>query len=143
MAMQLQALAFCSGVVSHILLFCRSEWDRHSPKIFLAHAILVILTFATFVLATEYSVTRCFAETISVNSALISGIFSSMIVYRLIFHPLRLFPGPFLARVSSFWAIRGQWPDLNLYVKLQDIHTKYGDFVRISKFASPHLDTDY
>lgn len=124
-------LAFCAGVASHVLLFSRGEWDRHSPKVLLTHILLNIPIFAAFILNTDYSLTRCLVETCLVSLILISGILTSMLTYRLLLHPLKLFPGPLAARISSFWAIRQQWPDLKLYVKLRVIHDRYGDFVRI------------
>jgi uncharacterized membrane protein YagU involved in acid resistance len=129
----LLALVYCAGVLSHILLFRRSEWDRHSPKLVLTYVSINIFTFFTFIFTCNYSVTSCLFETSLISCGLTSGMFTSMIVYRLILHPLTAFPGPFAARISSAWAFREQWPDLKLYTKLRNMHDHYGDFVRISK----------
>ncbi|KAF3043534.1 hypothetical protein E8E11_001967 [Didymella keratinophila] len=123
--------AFSSGVCSHKLLFSKGEWDRHAPKILLAHILLSTTIFAAFTLVTDRTLAMCLLETSRVSSSFIGGLFTSLMAYRLLFHPLRSFPGPLAARVSSFWAFAKQWPDLKLYIKLRSIHSEYGDFVRI------------
>lgn len=128
-----QALAWCFGVLLHALLFCRYEWDRHSPKILLTHLILTACIFATFLFVTDACVTQSLVEAFSFDVALVGGLFTSMLVYRLYLHPLRSFPGPLVSRLSSLWAFKQQCPDLRFYVKLGDLHDRYGDFVRISK----------
>ena len=133
------ALAFSSGVCSHKLLFSKGEWDRHAPKILLAHILLSTIILATFTLVTDRTLAMCLLETFRVSSSFTGGFFTSLMVYRLLFHPLRSFPGPVAARASSFWAFAKQWPDLKFYVKLQCIHNKYGDFVRISKATAIRL----
>ncbi|KAF7627839.1 hypothetical protein AFLA_003208 [Aspergillus flavus NRRL3357] len=55
---------------------------------------------------------------------------SSLVLYRLLYHPLRHFPGPFLSRVSVFW-LSVQLRHKTLYRKLADLHNEYGDFVRV------------
>lgn len=131
------AFAFSSGVCLHKLLFSKGEWDRHAPKILFGHNLLCIIIFAAFTLATNRTLAMCLVETFRVSSSFTGGLFTSLMAYRLLFHPLRSFPGPVAARVSSFWAFAKQWPDLKFYVKLQGIHNKYGDFVRISKVTKP------
>ncbi|KAJ4988541.1 cytochrome p450 [Stagonosporopsis vannaccii] len=131
MRIELFTLAFGFGVASHVLLFSRGEWDRHSPKVLFAHILLNTAIFAAFILRSDWSLSKCLMETYLVSFVVISGVVGSMLVYRLFLHPLRSFPGPLEARVSSFWVFRKQWPDLKLYIKLRDIHNHYGDFVRI------------
>lgn len=133
MAKTLLALVYCAGVLSHILLFMKSEWDRHSPKLVLTYVAINVFTFFTFLFTCNYPISSCLFETSLISCGLTSGIFTSMVAYRLILHPLAAFPGPFAARISSAWAFREQWPDLKLYAKLRDMHDRYGDFVRISK----------
>jgi hypothetical protein len=61
------------------------------------------------------------------------GLYGSMIVYRLFFHPLRHFPGPVLVKVSKFWHVF--WlSGLQNHLLMEDLHQQYGDFVRIGMF---------
>ncbi|KAE8420722.1 cytochrome P450 [Aspergillus pseudocaelatus] len=61
---------------------------------------------------------------------LVLGLYSSLVIYRLLFHPLQCFPWPFLLRVSAFW-LSAQLRHETLYRKLADLHNEYGDFVRV------------
>lgn len=131
MAIFTYAAAFSSGAGSHVFLFSKGEWDRKAPRILLVHILLCTSIFLAFALIADRSLAMCFLETFRVSSSFASGLFTSTLAYRLFFHPLRSFPGPLAACVSSFWAFKKQWPDLRFYVKLQSIHDTYGDFVRI------------
>jgi cytochrome P450 len=64
----------------------------------------------------------------------LAGIFTSLIAYRLLFHPLRKFPGPIDLKISALslvWRVRHY--DANQ--RVQDLHKKYGNFVRIGPSA--------
>ncbi|RGP81044.1 hypothetical protein FLONG3_833 [Fusarium longipes] len=53
------------------------------------------------------------------------------IIYRLYFHPLAKFPGPKLAACSQLWFIRVWCSGLHVR-RMEEVHRKYGDVVRIS-----------
>ena len=133
MLVRLQAIFFFFGSVPHVLLFSRGEWDRHAPRVAAASIFLCIAIFTAFVFTTSFSFVQCIIETYKTSLALTSGLFASIVTYRLLLHPLRSFPAPLAARISSFWVFRENWPDLRFYVKLRKLHDHYGDFVRISK----------
>ena len=67
---------------------------------------------------------------ISLSLALFSAFFI-IVLYRLAFHPLSKFPGPFFAKVSGRWRNtrywRGTWHD-----DILEAHHKYGRVVRIA-----------
>lgn len=56
---------------------------------------------------------------------------SSIFVYRIFFHRLRAFPGPFWARVTKLWTckihLRGEY-----HRETAKLHEKYGDIVRVA-----------
>ncbi|PVI04480.1 cytochrome P450 [Periconia macrospinosa] len=60
-----------------------------------------------------------------------TSLFSSIGVYRVFFHKLRSFPGPYLARVSKLWHV---WKCVKSrsrnHLILDDLYKQYGDFVR-------------
>lgn len=57
-------------------------------------------------------------------------LFISIAFYRLFFHALCKFPGPFWARLSMFWRIK-QMLSQDHYVLIDGLHKEYGDVVRI------------
>ncbi|KAH7389842.1 cytochrome P450 [Pyrenochaeta sp. MPI-SDFR-AT-0127] len=124
-------VAFLIGILLEFLLFSRNEWDRRAPRIVLSFSLAFAGSFATIRVGCGHSYTKSFLETCFLGCSLLSGLFSSIAIYRLLLHPLRSIPGPFAARISAFWIIKESVPDLMFYVKLRKLHDRYGDFVRI------------
>ncbi|KAF2707633.1 putative benzoate 4-monooxygenase cytochrome P450 [Pleomassaria siparia CBS 279.74] len=61
----------------------------------------------------------------------LTGIFTSTLVYRAFFHPLRQFPGPTGAKLSKFWTLWKVYKaDQRWYLQVPELHKKYGDYVR-------------
>jgi hypothetical protein len=126
-------LAFLTGIFLHVMFFSRYEWDRHTPSIVLSAYAFYTTTLALLSIVGGFSFGQCVVETLVLGAALFSGIFGSINTYRLFLHPLKSFPGPLAARVTSLWIVRENIPDLKFYVKLRSLHNQYGDFVRVRK----------
>ncbi|KAF2874249.1 cytochrome P450 [Massariosphaeria phaeospora] len=124
-------LAFLGGVLSEVFLFSRGEWDRHGKSIVKGFSVLSVSSICLLTTVLGFPLGTSIKNTISLTIAVLSGLFGSMIVYRLFFHPLKSFPGPKGARVTAFWMLWQNVPDLRFYVKLRSLHNDYGDFVRI------------
>lgn len=133
MASPLYIAWFSSGVLLHLLIFSRNEWDRRSPWIFSFFCSLFAGSLLTLSLGYKHYYVEAFLETIALECVLLGGLLSSMMVYRVLLHPLRSFPGPIGARITAFWFTKESIPDLKFYVKLRRYHDYYGDFVRIRK----------
>ncbi|KAM3425617.1 hypothetical protein BST61_g7564 [Cercospora zeina] len=58
------------------------------------------------------------------------GLYTSLLVYRILFHPLKKFPGPPRARIGSLW-LTSRVLKLNAYYVIDELHKKYGSYVRI------------
>lgn len=69
-----------------------------------------------------------------------AGLFLSMAVYRVFFHRLRKFPGPFGAKVSRFYSAYLVGKDVKYYKEVEKMHQKYGDFIRTGK-THPHFSS--
>lgn len=127
--MSLQLIAACTlGVSSHVFYFRKGEHHMSGPWI----AILIPLVWtvtAALRLRDEPLNSALRASTLLVGTYAAS-LYSSMIIYRLFFHPLRHFPGPILARVSKFWHVF-RLSALQNQLLLEDLHQQYGDIVRI------------
>lgn len=65
--------------------------------------------------------------------SLIFGIYISMVVYRVGFHRLKQFPGPYLARVSNFYITGVVFGRHQEFSELNKLHKEYGDVVRIGE----------
>ena len=123
------------GVVVHQAFFKRVEVDTHPLLIFTAFA------GAPFVLKAVLG--RCFDQyagittltSISVVACSILSLWTSMLVYRAFFHPLRHFPGPFGARLSKFWALsQTAKSGMRWYQVDEVLHQRYGDYVRTGNY---------
>lgn len=62
-----------------------------------------------------------------------TGLTASISVYRLFFHRLRRFPGPWAAKLSRFYNARLAYKSLQYNRELEKLHKKYGDFVRTGR----------
>jgi hypothetical protein len=59
-----------------------------------------------------------------------AGLLGSISIYRLLFHRLRNFSGPFGAKITKFHATRLAAKDVQYYKELERMHEQYGDIVR-------------
>lgn len=62
-----------------------------------------------------------------------AGLILSIGVYRLFFHRLRCFPGPFAAKLSRFYAMSKAAEKVQYHLEVAKMHEKYGDFVRTGR----------
>lgn len=60
----------------------------------------------------------------------LASLYASLLAYRVLFSPLNRFPDPFGARISNFW-LSSRLSKHNAFQKVLDLHSKYGDFLRI------------
>ncbi|RAH58924.1 cytochrome P450 [Aspergillus piperis CBS 112811] len=125
--MQIQTLLLATawGVLSHLAIFIRGEWHLRAPAVGAVHTIVLLLSIA---LASTHS-PNAVTNTLACFGCYLSGLFISMVVYRLYFHRLRCFPGPRLAAMSKLW-LAYQCRDSRNHLVLDELHQKYGTFVR-------------
>ena len=122
--------AGAAGVLIHNLTFIHGEWHLRAMKVLILHG----LTYMSLILLESiYNQSSWFsAMTISsqISSVYILCLLGSIGIYRVFFHRLRNFPGPFLASVSKFWHV-AHCLDSKNHILLAKLHREYGDFVRI------------
>ncbi|KAI1633765.1 putative cytochrome P450 monooxygenase [Biscogniauxia mediterranea] len=109
-------LAVASGVALHLLYFNRGE-----------HHIIVV---GTLTVAYDVALKSSLAIVSLCTGYVSVGLFSSLLCYRLFWHPLRDFPGPLGARISSLWFTLQNIKAENHRVCL-DLYNRYGPLVRI------------
>lgn len=125
-------LFFLLGVGTHLGVFIRGEWHLRT-----AHALaipLLLFCFGLFFWTAWFSTPVPQYTTMAglLFPPYISGLYGSLLVYRLFFHRLRGFPGPRLAALSKFWHVYRCRHSRN-HLVLDGLHKKYGTFVRSGK----------
>lgn len=124
--------AFVAGVASHLLYFHRGEhhmygltyiWTTISATV--AGAILLKTQY-------NYAVTEAATTSLAIVGVWLAGIYSSLLLFRMFLNPLNRFPGPFGARLSQFWWSSYIGGSSKAFLKSQDLHAKYGHFVRVT-----------
>ena len=124
-------LTLAAGVAAHLFYFKTGE--RHLYPLRYVQAFILIFVVSTFANSHYGNISTAeAARSTAISSALfLTGLYSSLIIYRLFFNPLNKFPGPYWARLSKFNLVRRVAPKLNGHHELADLHQKYGKFVRI------------
>ncbi|KAJ9615861.1 hypothetical protein H2200_001938 [Cladophialophora chaetospira] len=129
---------FIFGVTTHLILFRQGEWDLSTVRLCCSYLGLFLVTLlGSFYVnvrddgPTFLSSIIAGANACSLAIAHFLGVFGSMSIYRLFFHRLSSFPGPFWGRLTGFYMshlTRRRW---HRFEETQRLHQKYGDFVRV------------
>lgn len=125
--------AAIAGVVSHLTYFIHGEHHNQSPLYFKLLLAGIALIFASEFLLGVGTIMGSVANTACIVSAYLVPLYTSMLIYRIFFHPLRKFPGPFMYKVTKLWHVLKLIKRNNCHV-LEDLHQQYGEFVRTGMF---------
>ncbi|KAK0650024.1 cytochrome P450 monooxygenase-like protein [Cercophora newfieldiana] len=124
----LGSLAFASGVVAHLAVFRKGEWDVASPSVF----VFYLFSFVLISLPVHFQLGVPLLAAAKLAGCHVAGLFASMLVYRGWFHRLSSYPGPFLARITTFYITARSMKKLHLYEEVQKLHEQHGDYVRLA-----------
>lgn len=122
-------VAGLAGALSHIYYFKKGEHHIYGSQYIKAF----IGTFAIGSAALRF--TQGIPWSVALNTvsqialAYLTGLYSSLLIYRIFLHPLGKFPGPFIARISSSW-LPLSLKNHDLHKKLYRLHQKHGQYVR-------------
>ena len=125
-----QSLALAVGVCLHLGYFRRGE--HHMYALRYLQASILLFSILTIALVYCYKLPLVWSMRIASSIFFYSmlGLYGSLVYYRLCWHPLRAFPGPLAAKISSLW--------FSFHVRASDAHqkalglyNKYGQFVRV------------
>lgn len=127
------------GISLQLFYYIDGHHDPQSFPIVIAHGLLMPVIFVAVIMTrndglTVVSLFDSILKTVGIWTAIHLGLILSMVVYRVLFHPLRRIPGPFWARVTKIphmvVAYRG---------KMHELHTEwareYGPIVRIGQYS--------
>ncbi|KAH8803373.1 putative cytochrome P450 [Xylogone sp. PMI_703] len=122
--------AAISGIASHILYFNRGE--HHLNPQYYFHGFLGVSALAAVLLHTigQEDLMQAITNIGSLDVCYLGGLYSSLVTYRLLFHPLNKFPGPIGARLSGFW-LSWRFRNRDGYKQVRKLHEDYGLFVRV------------
>lgn len=134
---QIAVLCACLGIVSHVGYFIRGE--HLSSALYYFSAAFAVPGLSVLLLVTCVSVRplQAVVATSVGYAAFLGALYTSMVVYRLLFHPLRHFPGPKLAPIIQRYHAH-QVAKGNSHFYLAQLHAKYGDYV--STITAVHLE---
>lgn len=119
-----------AGVTSHLAYFIRGEHHMYGARYIQVFFVFYLIAITINVIFINLPISRAFACASSLAISYLAGIFASLLIYRVSFTPLRRFPGPFGAKISTFW-FSLQLANRDAYKQVVRLHRDYGDFVRI------------
>ena len=130
-------LMVSAGVATHLAYFIRGDHNlfayRWIPRALTAIGVLGL----TLLYLTRFRVLDSVVATALFTTSYFTGLYTSISTYRLFFHPLRVFPGPFWARLSNLYhayIIRNS----DNALLIQKLHQKYGPIVRTGESTLHH-----
>ncbi|KAL8752706.1 MAG: hypothetical protein Q9184_005652 [Pyrenodesmia sp. 2 TL-2023] len=97
---------------------------------------LSVLAFETLWIDGHWKKAQLAAVTVAASYAF--TLLASMTLYRVFFHPLRAFPGPFMAKTTKLWNVAHAAKSTNFRL-MEDMRRSYGDFVRTAGRLSRHV----
>lgn len=127
----LALLAAAAGVVCHVGYFIHGEHHMKSPRILGMFIIGPLIFFACVRFQTSFSFAEATITTLVVSSSYFAALTASILTYRVLFHPLRHFPGPFSARLTKLTHVSRLLPRSDNFAQAHQLHEKYGDVVRV------------
>jgi hypothetical protein len=126
-------VATAVGFLSHVGFWIHGLKDPYATQILVAHlAAHAALSVQT---VSGHGLVQGLLTSTAISASYLGALFTSIIVYRLFFHRLRKFPGPFAAKFSKLYA---PWlaRQGRLHIRHLELTQKYGDFVRTGKAFS-------
>jgi hypothetical protein len=125
------AIPFATGVASHILYFNKGEHHMYGVRYLQAFIALSIASILYLHKGQDQALREATTDVTVVGGTFLTGLYTSLLVYRVFLSPLNRFPGPFGARISNFWLSFHIGGSSHALFKVQDLHKKYGPIVRI------------
>lgn len=135
---QARAASFVFGGALHLLIFQRGEWDMSVPRLLQVFGSIqiLLLVYLGYLQGDNHLPLKMTARIVfTLSSCLVTGLITSIVVYRLFFHRLNKFPGSGWARLSNFYVTILSARKLHLYEEVEKLHEEYGDFVRVGNIT--------
>lgn len=124
------AYAAAAGTLSHWTYFLHGEHHLSAPYLLRIALLIPIVTSTYLWKYTVLDAVQAIALTAQLGCSYYAALYTSIILYRVFFHRLRNFPGPFAARATKLWHVWKLAPKSKNYMELNSLREKYGDYVR-------------
>ncbi|KAL5359671.1 cytochrome P450 [Aspergillus floccosus] len=134
--------AALAGILSHLLYFKRGERQLHPERYLVAFFLAFVASVLTLRHTADLPLRAAFQATATFASLYLAGLYSSLILYRLLFNPLNKFPGPFWARLSSLHIAFRVRKKKDFHMYMLRMHQKHGRIVRIGPNDLSIIDAD-
>lgn len=126
------SIAAAAGLLAHHLCFIRGEWHLVAPLLFMITVLVPVADVVLAITKDNSGPLGVVYTTILNVASFYSALFTSIAIYRLLFHPLRRYPGPFWAKLSKLWhffhCLNGQ-----NHLLMEELYHKYGNVVRVGE----------
>jgi len=124
-------IAFAVGTVAYYFYFHRGE--HHLYGVAYVQTFISLTVTAVIILNKAYGqdLSQAIQSVSSTAFSFLAGVYSALLIWRSFFNPLNKFPGPFIARISSFWWTFRIGNSSHAFIKIDELHDKYGQYVRI------------
>ncbi len=123
------------GVLSHVSLFRSLPVEEHLYPLLGFYAAAVIAVAVAYLSLTQFTALQALFRVGCIAWAFNTGLASSIAIYRLFFHRLRAFPGPWLSKLSRFYDAYLAGRNVQYNVEIARLHEEYGDFIRTGTLA--------
>ncbi|KAI0451704.1 cytochrome P450 [Xylaria acuta] len=122
--------ASVAGVTSHLAYFKVGEHHMYGPRYVLA--VILAFSISTIVQSRLFQFSNQVAalKTLALAASYFTGLYSSLVTFRIFFHPLGRFPGPLGFKVSSAW-FATRLIGRDAFRQLLKLHHEHGNFIRI------------
>ncbi len=119
------------GVASHLGYFIHGEHHMQSTQIL---AFFLLAPLILFITASRQTFNKSYLEASKITAvatgSYLAALSTSILTYRVFFHPLRNFPGPFTAKLSKVAHFLRIAKNSRNFILADEMLEKYGEFVR-------------
>lgn len=142
-ALFLLGLTAIAGASTHIFYFKQAEHHFYGVR-YLQIALAVFFTaVVAMVRVSEKSTSEALYLASAFQGSYFAGLYASLLVYRMLFHPLNKFSGPYGARITDFWySTHIDAKKADAHKLLLKLHEKHGDFLRIGSNTLSIIDPE-
>ncbi|KAL4803988.1 cytochrome P450 [Aspergillus unguis] len=119
-----------AGALIHWTYFVHGEHHLEAPWLFriaIAAPVLIALGLWQY---TPLDAGQAAVLTAQLVGSFYAALYTSIVLYRVLFHRLKRFPGPSAARVSKLWHVWRLGPRSDNFMQLDSLRAQYGDYVR-------------